>query len=155
MMMTGVLVGVMVASGCTTMQPGFTPPDGQQDPIVGLWISREPDTMTYYRFWENNTFDGWSHTGDSHPRYSYQYRGEWKSRSTHEYSTKGPHIGYGEVTALAIWGDLTFVYDPASDTLTIPVRRDQAFSRMSHDPDHLPELNHSGTEEVPAGVFSR
>ncbi|HNJ81550.1 MAG TPA: hypothetical protein PLK38_08315, partial [Methanoregulaceae archaeon] len=43
--------------------------------------------------------------------------------------------GYGEVTALAIWRDLTILYDPASDTFTIPVYDNQEFHRISKIPE--------------------
>jgi len=152
MVVMAALAGAILAAGCSTVQPGPSPPDGRQDPLVGLWISREPNTTTYYRFHENNTFEGWSHTGDMHPRYSYQYSGEWNPRGSYEYVTEGAHIGYGDVTALAIRRDLTLVYDPASDTFAIPVYKDQVFSRVSDDPDLLPELDHSGPAEVPRGI---
>ncbi|MCU0632977.1 MAG: hypothetical protein MUC66_08400 [Methanolinea sp.] len=131
----GILVSVVLVPGCTYVRTDSSLPDGQQDPIVGVWISRESSRSTVYRFWENGTFDAGSHSVDIHPRYIYQYKGEWKVRVSHEYVTEGPHIGYGDVTALAIWRDLTLVYEPTSDTFSIPVYQNQVFSRLSHDPD--------------------
>jgi hypothetical protein len=58
------------------------------------------------------------------------------------------------VTALAIRRDLTLVYEPASDTFAIPVYKDQVFSRVSHDPDLLRELDHSGLAEPAAGILT-
>ena len=62
-----ILAGAILLTGCSTVQPDPSPPDGQQDPVVGLWISWESDTTTYYRFRENGTFTGWSHSGGAHP----------------------------------------------------------------------------------------
>ncbi len=134
-LLMAILVAMSLVTGCTDVQPGSPLPEGQQDPIVGVWSSQEPNRGTIYRFWENRTFDAWSHSVDTHPKYFYQYKGEWKVRGSHEYVTEGPHIGYGDVTALAIWRDLTVVYEPACDTFSIPVYQNQVFSRLSHDPD--------------------
>jgi len=135
MVLMGILASAALIAGCTDVHQKFPLPAGQDDPLVGVWVSREAGLTTTYRFWENGTFDAWSHSVDTHPKYIYQYKGEWKVRRSHEYVTEGPHIGYGEVTALAIWRDLTVVYEPASDTFSIPVYQNQLFSRLSHDPD--------------------
>jgi hypothetical protein len=130
-LLTGFLVGIIMIAGCSTVQPGSLTADNKTDPIVGSWISRDSDSVTYFRFFENKTFDAWSHTGDSHPKYSFQYYGKWEPSRAYEYTTTGQHIGYGEVTALAIWRDLTIIYDPTGDTLAIPVYDDQVFTRLS------------------------
>ena len=78
MVVMAALIGTILAAGCSTLQPGQSPPDGQQDPVVGLRISWESDTTTSYRFRENGTFTGLSHSGGAHPRYAYQYSGRWE-----------------------------------------------------------------------------
>jgi hypothetical protein len=94
-------------------------------------------------FLGQGTFEAWSHSGNIHPRYSSQYKGTWKNREGHTYITEGQHIGYDEVTALAIWRDLELVYDPAGDTFSITVYPGQVFSRLSHDPDTQAGTNRS------------
>lgn len=130
-----ILVCAVLVGGCTSVHPGSPLPGTQNDPVVGVWSSQESNRSTIYRFWENETFEGWSRTVNTHPRYVYQYKGEWKAQGFYQYSTRGPHIGYGEVTPLAIWNELIVIYEPASDTLSIPVYQDQVFSRLSYDPD--------------------
>lgn len=134
-LLAGILTGVILMCGCSSIQREPFSSPGQPDPIIGTWVSIQPDSVTWYRFRENGTFEARSHTGDVHPKYSFQYSGEWAARGAHTYATAGPHIGYGDITALAIWRDLTMVYDPDSDTFSITVYPDQVFTRLSHDPD--------------------
>jgi hypothetical protein len=72
MLLAGFLVGIAIIAGCSTVQPGSPSPGSQKDPIVGLWISGETGSVTFFRFYENRTFEAWSHTGDNHPKYSFQ-----------------------------------------------------------------------------------
>jgi hypothetical protein len=139
----GILAGIVVSAGCSTVKPSLMPLDSMQDPLEGAWISRELGYTTFYRFWVNGTFEAWSHSGDIHPRYSSQYKGTWKNREGPTYITEGQHIGYGEVTALAIWRDLELVYNPAGDTFSITVYPGQVFSRLLHDPDTQAGTNRS------------
>jgi hypothetical protein len=78
MVVMAALIGAILAAGCSTLQPGQSPADGRQDPVVGLWISWESDTTTSYRFHENGTFTGWSHSRGAHPLYADQYSGGWE-----------------------------------------------------------------------------
>lgn len=132
---SSILMVTLLIIGCTDVRTGLSLPDGTPDPIVGIWSSQEPNHTTVYRFWENGTFDAWSQTGYFPYRNIYQYSGEWKPAGSHEYTTEGPHIGYGDVTALAIWRKLTLFYVTASDTLSIPVYQNTVLSRLSYDPD--------------------
>lgn len=138
-----ILVAMSLVAGCTEV-PQWSPlPDGQPDPVVGIWSSQDLNRTTVYRFWANGTFDAWSHSGNIPPRYIYQSYGEWKPAGLHAYTTEGPHIGYGDVTALAIWRKLTLVYEPTRDTLSIPVYQNPVLSRLSHDPDAPLNTSHS------------
>ncbi len=141
--LVAILTASILVSGCNSIRQSSSSHEGQPDPIIGTWVSLRPEAVTYYRFRENGTFDAWSHTGNVHPKYSFQYSGKWESRESYSYVTEGPHIGYGDVTALAIWRDLTLVYDPASDTFSITVYPDQVFTRLSHDPGFTVELTQS------------
>lgn len=134
-LLIGILGGAALIAGCTDVHQGSPLPAGQDDPLVGVWVSREAGLTTIYRFWENGTFDAWSRSEDVRPKYVYTSKGNWEVRGVHEYSTEGEHIGYGEVTALAIRRILTLVHDPTSDTLTIAQYKNQMFTRQSHDPD--------------------
>jgi hypothetical protein len=130
-----IMMGTMLVVGCSTIPevPSRTP--SQRDPIVGLWISNQSGSTTFYRFHENGTFGAWSHTGDIHPKYSFQYDGKWAAQGSNTYITEGAHIGYGDVTALAIWRQLILVYDPYHDTFSIRVHPGPVFTRISNDPD--------------------
>ena len=129
------LVSTGLFSGCTDVEQSPSLTGGQQDPIRGVWISQEGDLTTIYRFWENGTFDAWSRSVDTRPKFIYTSKGKWVVRGVHEYATEGEHIGYGEVTALAIRRILNLAYDPPSDTMTIKEYQNQVFARLSHDPD--------------------
>jgi hypothetical protein len=128
-------MSAILVLGCSTIQQVPSPAPGPQDPLVGIWVSNQSSSITFYRFWQNGTFEAWSHTGEIRPKYSFQYSGKWEGRGSHTYVTEGPHIGYGDVTPLAIWRELTLVYDPRSDTFSITVYPGQVFTRVSRDPD--------------------
>jgi hypothetical protein len=134
----GVGVAVLIVTtliiGCSTVREVPSPTSSQQDPIVGLWVSHQPDSTTFYRLFGNGTFSAWSNTGDIHPKSSFQYSGQWEPRGSGTYFTEGPNIGYGADTPLAIWREQTLVYDSRSDTFST-VHPDQVFTRVSHDPD--------------------
>ncbi|MBP1927775.1 hypothetical protein J2741_000322 [Methanolinea mesophila] len=129
------LSGALLFAGCSTIPHVPTSAPSQGDPIVGAWISHQSDSTVFYRFWGNGTFSAWSDTGDIHPKYSFQYYGQWEPGGLYTFTTEGAHIGYGEVTALAIRRTLTIVYDPLRDTFSIKEQPGQVFSRISSDPD--------------------
>lgn len=128
------LMSVILVAGCSTIPEDNSRIPSHQDPIVGVWISNQSGSTTFYRFHENGTFDASSHTGDIPPKYSFQYTGKWEARGSNTYTTEGAHIGYGDVTALAIWRELTLVYDPHHDTFSITVYPGSVFTRISDDP---------------------
>ena len=134
MLLAGFVIIMIMIAGCSTVNPGSPPRDNGADTITGLWISNGSDSVTYFHFYENGTFDAGSDTGDRHPMYWFRYYGEWKPIGRAVYVTSGQHIGYGEVTALAIWRDLTLLYNPATDTFTIPAYEDQMFTRRESIP---------------------
>lgn len=135
MVLIGILVSTMLILGCSTIKQAPSPTPSPQDPIIGIWVSNQSSSITFYRFWQNGTFEAWSHTDDVPPKYSFQYSGEWEARGEHSYVTEGPLIGYGEVTPLVIRRILTLVHNPRSDTISTTVHPDQVFTRLSHDPD--------------------
>ncbi len=130
-----VIISIIISAGCSTLKPDTPSYNNDKNPIVGLWFSESPDSVTYFIFYENLTFTAWSRSGADVPDYRYQYFGTWDVSGGNQYTTTGQHIGYGEVTALAIWRDLTILYDPASDTFTIPVYDSQEFHRISKIPE--------------------
>jgi hypothetical protein len=129
------MMGSMIVVGCSTIEEAPSPSSSYKEPIIGLWASNDSGQATFYRFHENGTFAAWSHTGDVHPKYSFQYSGQWEPHGPRTYVTEGAHIGYGDVTALAIRRELTLVYDPRHDTFSITVFPDRVFHRLSRDPD--------------------
>ena len=130
-----VSISIIISAGCSTLKPDTPSYNNDKNPIVGLWFSESPDSVTYFIFYENLTFTALSRSGADVPDYRYQYLGTWDVSGGNQYTTTGQHIGYGEVTALAIWRDLTILYDPASDTFTIPVYNNQEFNRISKIPE--------------------
>lgn len=130
-----VSISIIISAGCSTLKPDTPSYNNDKNPIVGLWFSESPDSVTYFIFYENLTFTALSRSGADVPDYRYQYFGTWDVSGGNQYTTTGQHIGYGEVTALAIWRDLTILYDPASDTFTIPVYDSQEFHRISKIPE--------------------
>jgi hypothetical protein len=130
-----VSISIIISAGCSTLKPDTPSYNNDKNPIVGLWFSESPDSVTYFIFYENLTFTALSRSGADVPDYRYQYLGTWDVSGGNQYTTTGQHIGYGEVTALAIWRDLTILYDPASDTFTIPVYDNQEFHRISKIPE--------------------
>ena len=130
-----VIISIIISAGCSTLKPDTPSYNNDKNPIVGLWFSESPDSVTYFIFYENLTFTALSRSGEDVPDYRYQYLGTWDVSGGNQYTTTGQHIGYGEVTALAIWRDLTILYDPASDTFTIPVYDNQEFHRISKIPE--------------------
>ena len=130
-----VSISIIISAGCSTLKPDTPSYNNDKNPIVGLWFSESPDSVTYFIFYENLTFTAWSRSGADVPDYRYQYFRTWDVSGGTQYTTTGQHIGYGEVTALAIWRDLTILYDPASDTFTIPVYDNQEFHRISKIPE--------------------
>lgn len=135
LVVVAVLTSAILIVGCSTIPQAPSPVPPQQDPIVGVWTSHQSDSTTFYRFWGNGTFNAWSNTGDIHPKYSFRYSGQWKQCGPDRYITEGPHIGFGEVTPLAIWSILTLVYDSRQDTFSITAWPDEVFTRVSYDPD--------------------
>jgi hypothetical protein len=133
--LVAVLAVTILVAGCSSVQQTPQRLPSKQDPLVGVWVSNQSGSPTFYRFFPNGTFSAWSQTGNIHPKYSFQYSGQWEPRGPGMYVTQGAHIGYGEVTALAIWRELTLVYDPRHDTFSITVHPDQVFVRVSQDPD--------------------
>lgn len=126
-----VIIIIIFIAGCSTLQPDTPFYNNDKDPIVGIWFSDSTNSVTYFIFYENLTFKAWSRSAADVPDYRYQYFGTWDVSGGNEYTTTGQHIGYGEVTALAIWRDLTILYNPAGDTFTIPVYDGQKFNRIS------------------------
>ncbi len=129
------LSGIILVAGCTDLHWESGIPAGQEEPLIGTWISRDAGLFSIYRFWVNGTFDGRSYSADTPPTYVYTSRGSWETSGVNEYRTEGEHIGYGKPTALAIRRILTLEYDPAKDTLSIAEYQDQVFSRLSNNPD--------------------
>jgi hypothetical protein len=89
--------------GCSTVPESPYPAPSLQDPIIGVWATNQSRSPTFYRFYENGTFQAWSHTGDIHPKYSFQYSGKWEASGLFTYTTEGLYIGYGSVTPLDIY----------------------------------------------------
>ena len=97
-----VIISIIISAGCSTLKPDTPSYNNDKNPIVGLWFSESPDSVTYFIFYENLTFTARSRSGSDVPDYRYQYFGTRDVSGGNQYTTTGQHIGYGEVTALAI-----------------------------------------------------
>jgi hypothetical protein len=136
MVLIGILMSAIFILGCSTIQQAPSATPLPQDPLVGIWVSNQSSSITFYRFWQNGTFEAWSHTGDVPQKYLSRHSGEWEARREHSYYIKGPLMGYGEMPPIsAVWRDLILVFDPKNDTFSIPLYQDQVFTRLSRDPD--------------------
>ena len=45
-----VIIIMIIIAGCSTLQPDTPSYNNDKDPIVGLWFSKSPDSVTYFIF---------------------------------------------------------------------------------------------------------